>query len=84
MLFKTFRLLLGLAFVAGYVAAANNSTQSSSSGQIDDPASLVNLFIGTTNGGNVFPGERSDSSILVHIEQRTDWAIQVRLYLMEW
>lgn len=25
--------------------------------QIADPAALVNLFIGTTNGGHVFPGE---------------------------
>jgi putative alpha-1,2-mannosidase len=30
---------------------------SASTGQsITDPASLVNLFIGTTNGGHVFPG----------------------------
>ena len=25
--------------------------------QIEDPASLVNMFIGTTNGGHVFPGK---------------------------
>lgn len=25
--------------------------------QIEDPASLVNMFVGTTNGGHVFPGE---------------------------
>ena len=28
--------------------------------QIEDPASLVNMFIGTTNGGHVFPGESSE------------------------
>lgn len=31
--------------------------------QIEDPASLVNMFIGTTNGGHVFPGE---SPVLEH------------------
>ena len=31
--------------------------------QIEDPASLVNMFVGTTNGGHVFPGE---SALLEH------------------
>lgn len=31
--------------------------------QIEDPASLVNMFIGTTNGGHVFPGELVSSDI---------------------
>ncbi|KIM76707.1 glycoside hydrolase family 92 protein [Piloderma croceum F 1598] len=31
-------------------------TSTSTSQSITDPASLVNLFIGTTNGGHVFPG----------------------------
>ena len=33
---------------ANYVLAQNNDT--------GDPSSFVNLFIGTTNGGHVFPG----------------------------
>ncbi|KAL0946279.1 hypothetical protein HGRIS_012530 [Hohenbuehelia grisea] len=41
-------------------ASASFSTPSASStaslGKISDPASFVNLFIGTTNGGHVFPG----------------------------
>jgi hypothetical protein len=32
----------------GVVLAQNNT---------EDPSSFVNLFIGTTNGGHVFPGE---------------------------
>lgn len=31
-------------------------TYASTSKSITDPAALVNLFIGTTNGGHVFPG----------------------------
>ncbi|EIN11122.1 glycoside hydrolase family 92 protein [Punctularia strigosozonata HHB-11173 SS5] len=40
-----------LAFVTLALAAVNHVA-----GQIDDPASLVNMFIGTTAGGHVFPG----------------------------
>jgi hypothetical protein len=57
---KSHVLLWGLAPLIGYAtsaAAVTNSTAGSVPGRIDDPASLVNLFIGTTNGGNVFPGE---------------------------
>ncbi|EPQ50744.1 hypothetical protein GLOTRDRAFT_81814 [Gloeophyllum trabeum ATCC 11539] len=43
------RVLSGLILILGYA-------KSSRSAFITDPASLVNLFIGTTNGGHVFPG----------------------------
>ena len=41
--------------VVGSFPPAPTSTASSNA-SIANPASLVNLFIGTTNGGHVFPG----------------------------
>ena len=42
------------------------STQSSNV-SVSNPASLVNLFIGTTNGGHVFPGKCAATESSMHI-----------------
>ncbi|TFK31528.1 glycoside hydrolase family 92 protein [Crucibulum laeve] len=54
---KMFRLLLLVrAFDALGLVAAQSISSASSVPRITDPASLVIPFIGTTNGGHVFPG----------------------------
>ncbi|KAI0081607.1 glycoside hydrolase family 92 protein [Panus rudis PR-1116 ss-1] len=42
--------------VKGAATPASSAVSSASDAHIKDPASLVNLFIGTTKGGHVFPG----------------------------
>lgn len=54
------RVLALISFVA-----AQNAGDSDNTAFVSDPASLVNLFIGTTNGGNVFPGTSSVLSRLI-------------------
>lgn len=44
--------LFELVLYSSLVFTSTNSLPNT----ISDPASLVNLFIGTTNGGHVFPG----------------------------
>jgi putative alpha-1,2-mannosidase len=53
---------------------------SASEGQpISDLASLVNLFIGTTNGGHVFPGATLPHG-MVKVGMDTDSPANVRLF----
>jgi len=53
-------------------------TSASQSQFISDPASLVNLFIGTTNGGHVFPGATLPHG-MVKAGMDTDSPANVRL-----
>jgi putative alpha-1,2-mannosidase len=53
-------------------------TSASQSQLISDPASLVNLFIGTTNGGHVFPGATLPHG-MVKAGMDTDSPANVRL-----
>ena len=46
--------LLAVALIA--LVAGQNAVDSDDANFVSSPASIVNLFIGTTNGGNVFPG----------------------------
>ncbi|KAH9919561.1 glycoside hydrolase family 92 protein [Fomitopsis serialis] len=50
------RTWLASRFWTVFVALSVFSVPHVSLAQIEDPASLVNMFIGTTNGGHVFPG----------------------------
>lgn len=57
MLLKACLFLRSLCLLLWLVSLVNGSSGVVPElGKIDDLASLVNLFIGTTNGGNVFPG----------------------------
>ena len=57
MLLKACLFLRSLCLLLWLVSLVNGSSGAVPElGKIDDLASLVNLFIGTTNGGNVFPG----------------------------
>lgn len=49
-------MLLSFLIKLSFFVTVFTLASASQSQFISDPASLVNLFIGTTNGGHVFPG----------------------------
>ena len=72
---------------SGLVTASSAAAQPSGSASapvfIPDAASRVNLFVGTTNGGHVFPGEYELRARVVRIALRLAF-LQARLFRTGW